>query len=172
MEVRYLNTSRGATSPRPAHCQLFEPLLVVRRLTVLQTNPPSPLPLLTQRQCLCVTSVFASRKGPALQPRPSLAGGDRGAVSTGQRAARAAEEVGSLSAPCWAGCEARGSRVRRSPQIWPGPRGLWGQPRNAAERGRVAGPGPTPTHSHQEAGGPALGPCHEPPLRPRCDIRV
>lgn len=109
-----------------------------------------------------MTSVLTSRQGPALQPRPSSAGGDRGAVCTGQRAACAAEEVGYLSAPCGAGREAKYLRSRGSsgsPNLSEaaGPVGV------APERGREAGLGPTPTLTRR--GWSSLGPISCTPIK-------
>lgn len=124
-------------------------------------SPSAAPPLYSgERQRLCVVSVLTSPAGPALQPRPSPAGLDRGAGSAGQRAARAAEEVGCFPEPCWAG--RRGS-------------GLAGLPTPGQDRatcgckcgGMREDPGPR-AHSHtlQEAGGPASAPCRAPLLRP------
>lgn len=116
--------------------------------------------------------VDVTEQGPALQPRPSPAGGDRGAESTGQRAARAAEEVGCLPAPCWAGREAKCLSFRGSPGspdlAWAaGPVGA------GAERGGGREGSRPRAHSHpqQEAGGP-VSPRALHPLQDQGDMRV
>lgn len=129
---------------------------------MLQTIPPSPAPPLYsgEPQRLCVASVLTSPVGPALQPRPSPAGLDRGVRSAGQRAARAAEEVGLFPEPCWASRRGSGLAGLPTPDQ--------GRATCGCKSGGVREDLGPRAHSHtlQEAGGPALAPSHAPLLRP------
>lgn len=89
---------------RPAHCLLPDPSTGCHETdnSSNQSAVSCTSPLFRR----AAASVRAQRvdvpAGPALQPRPSPAGLDRGAGSAGQRAARAAEEVGCFPEPCGA----------------------------------------------------------------------